>query len=362
MRRASPPYIAVLLLLVIAMSAYSLTRPTVTKFLGFVRAFSSSASHIVVSLSQQRQQQYQQQRQQQHSNSRKRAPVSSSQRTAAFSTSSFSSFPTKEIFEITPFEPTPATAKDLACIEDRQLLHPITCAGGPRQLCSHGFPQAFVFHPSKTTLNSGMFRLCCPLLVKAVDEYEAKGALREWNKKLENSPEMQREFRRVNARHSAIRRSFVEPEHLAPYLEKMGKEGVEQILASGIAGVSPEKTEDLKCLHAHLADYLCTHDNFIGKEIYEYLERTRNVPVTGSSTCWQQCDSSFERTEDSWWYTPIKNKQKLRSKYHRRTARKQELKGKEGEAEREGVEEKGEKKREERGWEGQEWDERQRRP
>jgi len=103
-------------------------------------------------------------------------------------------------------------------------------------------------------------------------------------------------------------------------------------------------------------------DNFIGKEIYEYLERTRNVPVTGSSTCWQQCDSSFERTEDSWWYTPIKNKQKLRSKYHRRTARKQELKGKEGEAEREGVEEKGEKKREERGWEGQEWDERQRRP
>jgi len=201
MRRASPPYIAVLLLLVIAMSAYSklnsiihpqphtythtipsllalplgLTRPTVTKFLGFVRAFSSSASHIVVSLSQQRQQQYQQQRQQQHSNSRKRAPVSSSQRTAAFSTSSFSSFPTKEIFEITPFEPTPATAKDLACIEDRQLLHPITCAGGPRQLCSHGFPQAFVFHPSKTTLNSGMFRLCCPLLVKAVDEYEAKG-------------------------------------------------------------------------------------------------------------------------------------------------------------------------------------------
>ena len=80
------------------------------------------------------------------------------------------------------------------------------------------------------------------------------GALREWNKKLEKSPEMQREFRRVNARHSAIRRGLVEPEHLAPYLEKMGEEAVEQILASGIAGISPEKTEDLKCLHAHLAD------------------------------------------------------------------------------------------------------------
>jgi hypothetical protein len=74
-------------------------------------------------------------------------------------------------------------------------------------------------------------------------------------------------------------------------------------------------------------------DNFIGKEVYEYLQSTRNVSVAGSSTCWQQCDSSFERTEDSWWYTPIKNKQKLRSKYHRRTARKQQLRGKEGEEE-----------------------------
>jgi hypothetical protein len=51
----------------------------------------------------------------------------------------------------------------------------VTCAGGPRERCQHGFPQAFVFHPSKTTFNSGLFRLSCPLLVKAVDEYEAQG-------------------------------------------------------------------------------------------------------------------------------------------------------------------------------------------
>jgi len=69
---------------------------------------------------------------------------------------------------------------------------------------------------------------------------------------------MQREFRRVNARHSAIRRGLVDPEGLRSYVEKLGEAGVEQILASGIAGVSPTKTGDLKCLHAHLADYLCT--------------------------------------------------------------------------------------------------------
>jgi len=78
-------------------------------------------------------------------------------------------------FDIPPFRPTPASDEDIACIEQRQLGHPITCAGGPRQRCAHGFPQAFIFHPTKTTFNSGLFRLSCPLLVKAVDEFEAQG-------------------------------------------------------------------------------------------------------------------------------------------------------------------------------------------
>jgi hypothetical protein len=160
-----------------------------------------------------------------------------------------------------PFEATPATAKDVVVIEERQLCHHVTCAGvsrksdppselesrgnercdrlgglsygnllddglctnhehmyteiarqqsGPSVLsyrhasntdyklhklegvhpsatpplmaplcagkpCKYGFPQAFVYHPSVKQLNSGLFRLSCPLLVKAVDEYEANG-------------------------------------------------------------------------------------------------------------------------------------------------------------------------------------------
>ncbi len=140
----------------------------------------------------------------------------------------------------------------------KHLHRQVTCAGGPRKRCQHGFPQAFVFHPSKTAFNSGLFRLTCPLLVKAVDEYEAQGGLAEFNHLMSQDPAMQREFRRVNARHSVIRRQLAEPEQLEPYIAKLGPQVVEQILASGIAGVSPEKTEDLKCLHAHLADWLCT--------------------------------------------------------------------------------------------------------
>lgn len=84
------------------------------------------------------------------------------------------------------------------------------------------------------------------------------GGLNEFNKRMAKSPAMQQEFRRVNARHSAIRRSIAKPEELAPYIESLGADRVEQIMASGLAGISPTKTEDLKCLHAHLADYLCT--------------------------------------------------------------------------------------------------------
>lgn len=82
-----------------------------------------------------------------------------------------------EEFDIKPWTPPELTPSALKSIEERQLCHQITSAGGPHKPCSHGFPQAFVFHPSKRVLNSGLFRLSCPLLVKAVDEYEAAG---EW--------------------------------------------------------------------------------------------------------------------------------------------------------------------------------------
>ena len=48
--------------------------------------------------------------------------------------------------------------------------------------------------------------------------------------------------------------------------------------------------------------------------MYETLRDTRGVEVDGCGTCWQQCDVAHARTPESWWYTPIKNKQKLRSR------------------------------------------------
>ena len=53
------------------------------------------------------------------------------------------------------------------------------------------------------------------------------------------------------------------------------------------------------------------------------------IPV---KDCWQQCDLSFERTADSWWYVSTKNRQKLRTKISNRKALKERLRGKNGES------------------------------
>lgn len=57
-----------------------------------------------------------------------------------------------------------------------------------------------------------------------------------------------------------------------------------------------------------------TGNNGVGQLVYETLRDTRGVEVDGCGTCWQQCDVAHARTPESWWYTPIKNKQKLRSR------------------------------------------------
>jgi len=66
-------------------------------------------------------------------------------------------------------------------------------------------------------------------------------------------------------------------------------------------------------------------ENNIGKAVYEFLRDQRGVPVSGCGSCWQQCDVTHMRKEDSWWYVPMKNKQKLRSRFARRKEEKMRI-------------------------------------
>ena len=81
-----------------------------------------------------------------------------------------------------------------------------------------------------------------------------------------------------------------------------------RVLDSGITGLTPSKLDDVKCLHAQLADELLSRDNAVGKKVLEGLE-ARGVDPAGSEKCGEQCSGCV----DGWRYTPRKNKQKLRA-------------------------------------------------
>ena len=70
----------------------------------------------------------------------------------------------------------------------------------------------------------------------------------------------------------------------------------------------PSKLDDVKCLHAQLADELLSRDNAVGKAVLDGLE-ARGVDPSGSDVCGEQCSGCV----DGWRYTPRKNKQKLRT-------------------------------------------------
>ena len=94
------------------------------------------------------------------------------------------------------------SAADLEVLEKRQLGHKSSSILGCGMRCKHGFPQAFAFDPltrapwmvngaelpRKSKLESGLFRLSCPMLVRAIDEWEGEGAVRAINDELREQP------------------------------------------------------------------------------------------------------------------------------------------------------------------------------
>ena len=124
--------------------------------------------------------------------------------------------------------------------------------------------------------------------------------------------------------HAAARRALFGA-RLARRLEEappaaVDLQAVGHILASGIAGQSPGKS-DVKCLHAQAADYLCRGGaNRIGALVLEGLA-ARGVDPTGDESCCNQCDLRTppdEARSSGWWYSPKKNKWKLRKTAERR--------------------------------------------
>ncbi|CAM9213565.1 unnamed protein product [Chrysoparadoxa australica] len=214
----------------------------------------------------------------------------------------------------TDFAPEPPSEGDIRCIEERQLKHPVNAFHCSR--CKHGYPQAFGFHPSQHRFNSGIFRLSCPLLVEQIDNIEAEGAINTMNERLQANTLLQENFKHTNAQHSSIRQSLMSDEDKERLVREWGEEAAGTFMASGISGITPNKVDDAKCLHAHTADELCRGGNEIGKSTLEALQ-ARGVMTDGNDKCFEACRLGFT-DDEGWSYVPKGNKQGLRTKNMRR--------------------------------------------
>lgn len=205
--------------------------------------------------------------------------------------------------------------------------------------------------------------------MKAIDEWEAEGAVIELNEAVAEDDELREGLAAAHRGHAAARSELVgnqlepfiaEDERLArELLPEAGLEKtlaerralVERVMQSGIAGQNLKK-EDVKCLHAQMADHLCRgRSNPIGTVIERGLE-ARGVQIDGSDECRFQCESALAQGETSeeggWLYRPAKNKQRLskkkegrkllRDRTQRARAKRAEEGGAEGEAEGEAFE------------------------
>eukprot|EP00978_Attheya_sp_CCMP212_P023577 scaffold72587_cov48-Attheya_sp.AAC.1 len=204
--------------------------------------------------------------------------------------------------------------------------------------CRHGFPQAFALDPlpnpqnknGGTThtarLNSGLLKLTCPLLVRAVDQLEDEKFIPTWNEQQlqlgssqtsnHNDNEWQLHCQTAHARHATVRQELLSGnDQKAIVEEKLGPRGAMAFYQSGVAGTSlGSHTTDLKCLHAWLADSLFFdgEDNGVGpigtairQEFHD-----RGIDPTGTLTCAALCNPNSLTTADP---PKPRNKQRLRT-------------------------------------------------
>ena len=166
-----------------------------------------------------------------------------------------------------------------------------------------------------------MIRLSCPLLTKAIDQFEYEGTgIKKLNEDL-NEPdpeateetvevvdpelpvqrthdsqpklmhasfspatkELREHYKQINSHWRGLKNAIVNDEQRIMLKERLGEEEAEHFMNSGIGGITESNVDDVKCLHLHTADALLRgkENNRFGAWTLETLEKERGVEVNG---------------------------------------------------------------------------------
>lgn len=257
---------------------------------------------------------------------------------------------------------TPSTDADVFVRQTGQSAPTSALLGKPaRCACMHGVAQAYSLDPmppppskgATARINSGLLKLTCPLLVRAVDELEDLGAMGGLNERLAEDGDWRNFLEEAHEVHARARRELVfgqvedgesfdreeESEESSAAFQllqsKLGDRGAQAFLQAGVAGASPGLDKpDVKCLHAWLADYLFRDDGAgddekehpLGQAVVQALA-SRGVDVAGTESCRVSCIGPLQNdVEAASSFAPPVPRNKQRKKGAKESARKQRRK------------------------------------
>ena len=140
--------------------------------------------------------------------------------------------------------------------------------------CEFGYPCVIVNRPINTEIETvtvfpTTFWLTCPHLKKAVSQLESSGMISEMETKIAQEKQFAEAVRENHLSHAEIRQSLV-PNEVKQVLAKNYPKEFQVLVKTGVGGIRSQS--GVKCLHAHLADFLVDGNNVIGQIVYDSLK------------------------------------------------------------------------------------------
>lgn len=139
--------------------------------------------------------------------------------------------------------------------------------------CPYGFPQVIANRPvtveiEDLTVFPTLFWLTCPYLKKVVAQLESEGWISKFMEELETDETFSQEMTAAHDFHAKLRRELV-PDKVLENLSERYPKRHRVLTESGVGGI--RNYQGVKCLHTHLADYLVTKENPVGRKVLTLL-------------------------------------------------------------------------------------------
>ena len=180
----------------------------------------------------------------------------------------------------------PATEQDLRVVAGQLGRRPHAVVAVAAR-CRFGRPAVVVTAPviegpdGRVEPFPTTFWLTCPYLVDAVSRLESSGWIARISREMKADPVALRQLQAAHEGAARLRRELMTPA-MVRRLEALSPHAPARLASVGVAG--SRDFDAVKCLHAHLADYLGRGDNPVGRRVVRLLAQA-GVSLSGSAAC-----------------------------------------------------------------------------